>query len=197
MIRLASSKLTNGEVFKDQNTDHVFAVISQRLCIEPVFSSSEAIQLADRSVSHHMRLISGISGDRRAFYTNSPSEPMLVLGAANILYYTTDRELLGRVLDTFSRKLCSAGLVEKGLTGELGARLLLLLARDFVAPEEGEHGRNLLKPVRLLDMLDVLFGNKTWAMKDRRAYSEAFGTVHVNFTHWIVTKDPLPDTPDQ
>ena len=105
--------------------------------------------------------------------------------------------LLGRVLDTFSQQLCSAGLVEKGLTGELGARLLLLLARDFVAPEEGEHGRNLLKPVRLLDMLHVLFGNNTWAMEHRRAYSEAFKTAHVNFTHWIVTKDPLPDTSDQ
>jgi hypothetical protein len=197
MVRLASSKLTNTEVFNDQNKDHVFAVVSQRLCIEPVLVGSEAIQLADRSVSHHMRLITGISGDRRAFYTYSPSEPILVLGAANILYNTNDGRRWRRVLDTFSKQLCSAGLVEKGLTGELGARVLLLLARDFAAPMADQYNRNLLKPVLLLDMLDVLFGNITWTGTDRKKYNMAFEAAHVNFTHWIVTKDPLPETPDQ
>jgi len=194
---MASSKLTNGEVFNDQNVDHVFAVLSQRLSIEPVLVGSEAVQLADRSVSHHMKLITGMSTDRRAFYTYSPSEPTLVLGAANILYNTEDDRRLGRVLDTFSKHLCSSGLVEKGLTGELGARVLLLLARDFAAPVEGMCNRNLLKPVRLLEMVNVLFGATTWAGKDQGKYNIAFKTAHVNFTHWIVTKDPLPETPDQ
>jgi len=121
MVRLASSKLTNTDVFNDQNKDHVFAMVSQRLCIEPVLVGSEAIEFADRSVSHHIRLITGMSGNRRAFYTYSPSEPILVLGAANILYNANDRGRWGRVLDTFSKQLCSSGLVEKGLTGELGA----------------------------------------------------------------------------
>ena len=177
----------------------MFAVLSQRLCIETVLVGSEAIALADRSVAHHMRLITGISADRRTFYTYSPSEPILVLGAVNILYNTGDVNRLGRVLDTFSKHLCSSGLVEKGFTGELGARILLLLARDFAAPEEHGRGPNLLRPVRLLTVIDVLFGKTTWTGTDvhQEAYNEAFKTAHVNFTHWIVTKDPLPEMPDR
>ena len=196
MIRTASLKLTNGEKFNDKSLDHVFTVLSQRLCIEPVVVNSEAIALADRSVANHMRLITGISDDRRTFYTYSPSEPILVLGAVNILHDPKDDKLLGRVLDTFSKRLCSAGLVEKGLIGELGARILLLLARDFAAPMVGR-GRNLLKHVPLLTVIDTLFGNTTWAGEHRTEYVKAFGAAHVNFTHWIVTKDPLPEKADE
>ncbi|KAF8726091.1 hypothetical protein AX14_008074 [Amanita brunnescens Koide BX004] len=84
MIDTASLKLTNGEKFNDQSLDHVLTVLSQRLCIEPVVVNSEAIELADRSVASHMRLVTGISDDRRTLYTYSPSEPILVLAAVDI-----------------------------------------------------------------------------------------------------------------
>ncbi len=198
MIEVASDKLTNAAPFDPGNRDHVFAVLSQRLCIEPVLASSEAIQMADRSVAHHMRVVTGISDDRRTFYTYSPSEPILVLGAVKNLYSTEDEKCFAQVLDTFSMQLCSAGLVEKGLTGELCVRLLLLLARDFAAPID-KHGRNLLKPVPLLTVIDTLFRNASWAKTPghHSEYKKAFGTAHVNFTHWVVTKDPLPKRPDQ
>jgi hypothetical protein len=196
MINTASLKLTNGEKFNDQSLDHVLTVLSQRLCIDPIVVNSEAIELADRSVASHMRLITGISDDRRTLYTYSPSEPILVLAADNILHNPEDDKRLGRVLDTFSERLCSAGLVEKGLIGELGVRILLILARDFAAPMVGRR-RNLLSPVPLLTVIDTLFGNTTWTGEHRTDYVEAFRAAHVNFTHWIVTKDPLPEMPDQ
>jgi hypothetical protein len=199
MVRTASLKLTNGMPFDHQNKDHVLAVLSQRVCIEPVLIGSEAIGLADRSVAHHMRLITGISDDRRTFYTYSPSEPILVLAAVNNLYNTGDDKCFGQVLNTFSKHLCRSGLVEKGLTGELAARILLILARDFAALVERNRGRNLLKPVPLLTVIDNLFGDTFWAgtAEDRSEYDDAFGTAYANFTHWIVTKDPLPEMPDQ
>ncbi|KAF8325743.1 hypothetical protein F5887DRAFT_1289437 [Amanita rubescens] len=197
MIYTASLKLINGEKFNDKSLDHVFTVLSQRLCLEPVVVNSEAIALADRSVANHMRLVTGISDDRRTLYTYSPSEPILVLGAVDILHDPKDDKLLGRVLDTFSKRLCSTGLVEKGLIGELGARILLLLARDFAAPMVPGRGRNLLSLVPLLTVIDTLFGNTTWAGEHRTEYDKAFGAAHVNFTHWIVTKDPLPEKADQ
>jgi len=199
MVRLAARKLTNGEPFEHYKIDHVFAVLSQRLCIEPVLVGSEAVALANRGVAQHMRLITGISTDRRIFYTYSPSEPILVLGAVNILYNTDDDKRLARVLDTFNKHICSSGLVEKGVAGELGVRLLLQLARDFATPMERWCIKSFLRPVRLLDVIDVLFGNTTWAGQDihQREYNSAFGTAYVNFTHWIVTKDPLPEMPDQ
>ena len=199
MVKTASRKLLNDQDFNYRSKDHVFAVLSQRLCIEPVLMNSEAIRLADRSVAEHMRLITGMSDDRRTFYTYSPSEPILVLGAINILYNTKDTMRLGQVLDTFSEGMCRFGLIEKGLIGELGARVLLILARDFAIPKVPERGRNPLKLVPLLKVIDTLFGNKRWTGSDdyREAYNEAFGTAYVNYTHWIVTKDRLPEKPDR
>ena len=79
LVETASLKLVNGEDLDDQKKDHVFVVLSQQLCIKLVIEELKAFGLADRSVAHHMRLITGISEDHRTFYTYSPSKPILVL----------------------------------------------------------------------------------------------------------------------
>ena len=61
MIENARMKLTNAATFNAQNSDHVLAVLSQRLSIDLVLAASEAIEYADRSVATHMRLLTGIS----------------------------------------------------------------------------------------------------------------------------------------
>ena len=73
--------------FNSEDVDHVLAVLSQRLCVDPVLAKTETIGLTDRSVqvANHMRLFTGVSDDRRALYTYSPSEPALVLGAVDII----------------------------------------------------------------------------------------------------------------
>jgi hypothetical protein len=193
---MASFKLLNGEPFDVKNKDHVFAVLSQRLCLDLVLTASEAIKLADRSVGHHTRLLTGIATNSDGFYTHSPSEPVLVMGSINILYNT--KQDLGKVLDTLSRGLCGAGLVEKGIWGELCARTLLLIARDYAAPPHSSHnGRNYLKPVPLMSFLDKLFGEDIFDPSDRQKFDNAFGNAYVNFTHWISTRDPIPGEPDQ
>jgi hypothetical protein len=196
LVETARLKLLNSPVFNDKDADQVLAVLSQRLSIDTVLVGSEAIKLADHSVANHMRLLTGISSDRRVLHTHSPSEPILVQAAAVILH--REKQPWGPVLDTFSESLCSSGLVEKGLIGELGARTLLLVARDFTAPKQESDGLpDLLRPVLLLDLLDNLFGNKTWCGGDRGCFEHAFGGTFINFTHWIITKDALPVDPDQ
>ena len=197
IVELASLKLTDGSVFDDQHVDHVFAVLSQRLSVVPVIVGPEAAQLTERGVADHMRLITGLSPDGEVFYTSSPSEPMLALGAAHILYQNADKKILRRVLDTFNQHLCGSGLVEKGHPGELGAQVLFLMARDFAAPYGNGYNRDLFKPVRLLDMINILFSCSTWVGTDQGEYNRAFETAHVNFTHWVVTKDHIPKTADQ
>jgi hypothetical protein len=187
-------KLINGSRFNAKDKDHVFAVASQRFCLDPVVASAEAIQLADRSVAHHMRFLTGFSNNHSVFYTHSPSEPILVFGAINLLY--GKQRLLGTVLNTLSADLCGGGLVEKGLLGELCARILLLTARDYAAPI-GRSQLNYSKPVRLLDFLSKLFGTKTWARQNQEKFDNAFAEAYVNFTHWIVTRDSLPEKPTQ
>ncbi len=78
LIRIAAYKLTTAEV-GGFNEHHVFAMLSQRLCLDIDLLSAGAAELADRSVSHHMRLF---TVDNAKLYTHSPSEPILALGAA-------------------------------------------------------------------------------------------------------------------
>jgi hypothetical protein len=195
MIATASLKLQDGTAFDATNKDHVFAVLSQRLCLDPVIVDSEALKLADHSVAHHMRLLTGFSTDYKRFYTHSPSEPILVMGSADILHNKSHPDRLKLVLDTLSKDLCSAGLVEKGVLGELGARTLLLIARDFAAPLHS-YSRNLLKPVPLLDFLYTLFEKDMLNDSDQPKFDKAFDRAHVNFTHWIITRDSIPEKPN-
>lgn len=194
IVDTAEVKLLNGEPFDDQSTHHVLAVLSQRLCLDPVLGNVEALALTDRSVSHYMRLLTGVSTNRRVFYTHSPSEPMLVLGAVKALYRKA--KPWGRILDTLSKRLCDGGLVEKGIMGELAARTLLIITRDFTAPKMHDEGRDLLQPIALLDFLDRLFGNDVWQSKNEPLFKEAFNKTYINYTHWVVTKDPLPEVTD-
>ena len=185
---MASWKLRNGEAFRATNKDHVFAVLSQRLRLDPVLATSGAIELADRGVTHRMRLFTGFSTIYDSMDTDSPSEPILVMGSIDILYNTSQPDRLRRVLDNLSKDLCGARLVEKGVLGELGARMLLLIARDFAAPPH-PRGRDLLKPVPLLHFLRTLFGRDIFTPSDKLKFDNAFGKAHVNFTHWISTPD--------
>ena len=63
LIKLAAYKLIAAEIgrFNEMNKHHVFAVLSQRLCLDIDLVSAGAAELADRSVSHHMRLFTGLS----------------------------------------------------------------------------------------------------------------------------------------
>ncbi|KAF8329745.1 uncharacterized protein EI90DRAFT_2923766, partial [Cantharellus anzutake] len=183
-MTFAASKLTGGRAFDVEDVNHVFAVLSQRLCLEPVMSSMMAVKLAEQSVTHHMRLLTGLSFGGLAFHTNSPSEPILSLGAASLLHGLK----WNGALETLALKLCSKGLVAKGHVGELAARFLLLVARDYTAPRY----YHLLKPVQLLDVLRTLFGDLMW---DGGSMEAAFKDAYVNFTHWAITQDPLPEEP--
>ena len=191
---MASLKLACGN-FDPQDQNHVLAVLSQRICVDTVLVSSDALALADRGVSNHMRLMTDVFHNQRIFNTNSPSEPILALGAARLLY-DEGNTILGGVLDTFNRRLCETGLVEKGILGEIAGRILLTVARDLAAPRTGD-GPNLLQLVPLMNFLDKLFGNKTWTTPCRGDFDGAFGDTYVNFTHWVVTKDSLPEKPSQ
>jgi hypothetical protein len=180
--------------FNPKGKDHVFAVLSQRLCLDPVLAGSEAVQLADRSVANHMRLLTGVSTRSEFFYTHSPSEPILALGSAKLLYESPGN--LGTALETLASGLCSAGLVENGTLGELAVRTLLLIARDFSSSGQARW-RHLLQPVPVLDLLETLFGHNNWTVpEEMKSFQEAFGSAYVNFTHWIVTKDHMPESPD-
>jgi hypothetical protein len=167
--------------------------------------SDEAIELADHSISHHMRLLSGFTTHWRITYarTNSPSEPMLVVGSVKHLYSHPGHHNLRLALATLAYDLCSAGLVDKGVLGELAARTLLLIARDLASTQDlsstQEHWEYILKPLPLSQLLKKLLGHEEWMGSnngDREKFTKAFQNAYVNFTHWMVTKDHMPEELD-
>ena len=46
--------------FNAENGAHVLAILSQRLCLDPIMANSEAIELAENSVANHMRILTSI-----------------------------------------------------------------------------------------------------------------------------------------
>jgi hypothetical protein len=199
LVDLAAYKLIDRSVFHPTSKDQVLALLSQRIFLDPLLASLEVVALADRSLTSHMRKLTGISTDGRKLYTYSASEPLLTLGAIQELYKENNIGLWAKILDTFTCRLCSAGLVEKGLSGEIASRILLIIAREFAAPYNANgKGRNLLEPVLVLHLLDKLFGKTTWCPpKERTAFESVFSNTYVNYTHIVVTKEPLPKNPSR
>lgn len=205
LIDLAICKLANGP-FDCGNKHHVLAVLSQRVCLDLVMFSAEAVQLADYSVENHMRLLVGYTENGHKFFTKSPSEPILALAAAELLYSPPDlaetttasyTAALGAALKTLNMSLCGVGLVDKGLLGELAGRILLLFARDMAAPTIGRISKNLLVPISVMAFLDRLLGKEGWCQPYETEYTNAFSKTFINFTHWILTSDPLPAQPSR
>lgn len=86
LVGQACLKLTTGDPFNSNNTNYVFDVLSVCLCLNLVVFGSEAFRLADCSVAHHMRLLTGFSTHSEMISTCSLSELILALGSAKLLY---------------------------------------------------------------------------------------------------------------
>ena len=57
--------------------------------------------------------------------------------------------------------MCNAGLIKKGLLGELAACILLLTACDYASLRK-EFPFGFVKPIHLLSVFEKLFGTLTW-----------------------------------
>ena len=190
MIALASWKLQNGDAFRAMDKDHVFAVLSQHLCLSH-FGSCRTCRLqccTSHEASHWLlnKLQKILHTLAFRIYPHN--------GQYWLLHNTPDPDHLWQVLSTLSCNLCSMGLVEKGILGELSACTLILIAHNFTTPPHS-HSQNLLKPVPLLHFLDPLFGRDIFTCSDRLKFDNAFGMAHVNFMHWIITQDSIPEKP--
>lgn len=102
---------------------------------------SAATRLALNAVRCHMRVLTG-SLPRGIVSTVAPSEPILALAATHILTrngLTGDTSMYKRALSTLVEELILQGcVVERGLQGELLARLILVVTRDYALPRNGD-----------------------------------------------------------
>src|SRR6185312_10625933 len=103
----------------------VLSVLSVRLCLDVVPTN----HIASEMVGSYLRLCIFISKSCRYLFTISPSEPILVDVAAELMLQPG--HLIKLIDKLFDATRC--GVVDDGYRGELVARMLLLLAADVAS----------------------------------------------------------------
>ncbi|KAF8458608.1 hypothetical protein BGX38DRAFT_1138686 [Terfezia claveryi] len=159
-------KLLGGPVaFDTLNQNHVFSILASRLCLDPCVNSQESVNLATEAVNSHLRLVVGMNQEASSFRTITPSEPIvahtaasLLMGGGDFRHSVDTRSIWPRCLDTLS-SVIGRGLVEKGLKGELYARILVIIARDILlstAQPFKPNACNWSRPFAVMDFLGIL-----------------------------------------
>jgi len=140
--------------------------------------------------------------------TVTPSEPIIAEAVAELL--CKDQNWSSSI-NTLAKHLLSRGLVEKGLKGELFARLLCILARDFHL--RGLKTTNVSFPYAetfsVNDFLQSLFGNERFQeikefkpqipntrsseSSETATFSNVFEKGSMNFTHFVNSDVHLRD----
>jgi hypothetical protein len=138
--------------------------------------------------------------------TITPSEPVVAEAVAELLCENTN---WSESICTLAEHLLSNGLVEKGLKGELFARLLCILACDIHLKEAGNPADSFpyAKTFSVNDFLRSLFGSKqfqeikqytpevprtrTFEGSESASFYDVFEKGRMNFTHFTNTSLPL------
>jgi hypothetical protein len=203
MNTLAKQKLIGGvRKYDPRNVDHVFAALSFRLSLDACLYNSKAVDLINNAVNSHMRVVLGM--DRRAgiMHTMSPSEPIIANAAMQHLCIQMN---WSTSIFTLVKELIEKGIVEKGLKGELYARLVLILAHDRIrrlqeqnnqefegtdSDEEVDPDPYSLTTFTVREFLMALYGSNKF-------FEKIDGTIlqaRMNFTHFASTHESLrPD----
>lgn len=163
VVQAASEKLffqppDGSAEFYPGHIHHVFAAFASRAALE-LCNNEMGTRLAAEAVSHHMRIVTAVVGDK--LETKAPSEPALALAAATAL--TANEEVYKVALNALLSDLVLKDLIlNRGDQGELCSRLLFILARDQAALSV--HGRLMdddkthVHAVTLAVVLETLLG---------------------------------------
>ncbi|KKK21711.1 hypothetical protein ARAM_007644 [Aspergillus rambellii] len=130
-LKLVGGK--TGERYNGNNVDHVFAALSFRVSLDVCLQNPRTIELTNIAVNFYMRVVISMDTETGAMYTETPSEPVLAKAAMSHLCENN----WPTSISTLTKELLNKGLIEKGLKGELYARLMLILARDTVWVKAG------------------------------------------------------------
>ncbi|KAJ7654731.1 hypothetical protein B0H17DRAFT_385332 [Mycena rosella] len=187
VLSVAGTKLLNatGLVFSNHCLleEHTFAVYGHR-----ILSPSEVSQVVEvTAVGSHMRLAKGIHAGM--LITSCPSEPILALAAAILINKTPEQ----RKKATQSLvALVTKYRVDRGLEGELYARLVLIMARDVATMCTSPSGfiketpqGPVLQPVTLRSMLDALLKEGAVPMKSKEPFAKIGTDVWITYTHFM------------
>jgi hypothetical protein len=204
MDTVAKKKLLGGvQIYNAQNVDHVFAALSFRLSLDACLYNPQAVHLVQNAVNSHMRVV--LATDQRAGIMNTvaPSEPIIAVAA---MKYLCTKSNWTASIDTLT-ELIEKGVVEKGLKGELYARLMLTLAHDWIrkqadresqeADSDGEPQEDeglhsdpyFLTTFTVKEFLTTLYGEERH--KSIMNIDETILHARMNFNHFVPTHKNL------
>jgi hypothetical protein len=132
LLKLAKKKLlcASPDPLPDKLTDAQALSLG---CVRYCFDVTPTSQLASDLIASHMRVCVYINEHRDYLYNFSPSEPVLVEAATQLLYEETQRgDKLMMVMLKHLYEHLRFGLVDGGPRGEFIARIVLLMAADSV-----------------------------------------------------------------
>lgn len=191
-LGLAANKILGGSAdaeFRADDENHVFAILSVRLGLDIDLANPKTLPLSQSAVHLHMRKVDWMDPSTGVMSTTTPNEPILSLAAKLHLRYHSNN--WANAIETFSTELLEKIAVDKGLEGELYARLVLTLARDSIPTATGEcSGDNQGLIFTVKDFLEHLYA--TSYHSDIRKIDKDILEASMNFLSFSPTKEMLP-----
>ncbi|KIW99997.1 uncharacterized protein Z518_10925 [Rhinocladiella mackenziei CBS 650.93] len=188
MIELAKLKLIGGRqqgYYSSDDPNHVFAALSFRLSLDVCLQNPVTISLTRTAVNSFMRVVISMNHETGVMDTMTPSEP--VLARAAMEHLCSDN--WSGSIQTLCKELLEKGLIEKGRKGELYARLMLILAHDWVRWARQGHTPKFAPTFTVSDFLLALYA------KDHHDLIEQMPKrileARMNFTHFLPTDSAL------
>jgi len=193
MMKLAKLKLIGGQQraqYISTDPDHVFAALSFRLSLDVCLQNPSTVSLTRTAVNSFMRVVISMDHETGMMDTVTPSEPVLARAA---MEHLCDRNW-SRSITTLCRELLEKGLIEKGRKGELYARLVLILAHDWVRWSQSLRYRPNAVPAfaptfTVSDFLTALYAEDHH--DSIRKIPERIHEARMNFTHFVPAHKPL------
>ena len=78
--------------YNTNNTHHVFATMSARIAIEPCLNNQEAVELVQKTVNSHLRVIINLHCPSGRMGTTTPVEPIVAQAVALLLMKKDDND---------------------------------------------------------------------------------------------------------
>ncbi|PGH14454.1 hypothetical protein AJ80_05899 [Polytolypa hystricis UAMH7299] len=191
LYKLAKLKLTGGhsESFNPENKHEVFAALSFRLSLDVCVENSGSLPLLRTAVGAYMRVVLSVNQRSGYLETTTPSEPILAQAAMDFLCEVTNWQMS---IKTLTNNLLREGLIEKGLKGELFARLVMILAQDWIRwkSDPPKSAPPILAPAfSARDFLTSLYAESAHGQIEKIPPKILDGKL--NFTHFTSTRENL------
>jgi len=186
MIEWAKLKLIGGRQrarYSPTNLHHVFAALSFRLSLDVCLENPSTVSLTKTAVDSFMRVVISLDHETGVMDTVTPSEPVLAWAA---MEHLCEPGCWSTSIRTLSEELLEKGLIEKGRKGELYARIVLILAHDWVL----SNSYPAFAPTSTVsDFLMALYAGDHH--DSIRKIPERIREARMNFTHFVPARERL------